>query len=78
MVNIFSPQRSSDDNLTAFLESISDEDIKSFLSENLEDILILGSDTSNNDLKEKLFSLIDNLVINKMAEGGVEDENQEP
>jgi len=77
MANIFSPQKSSDENLTAFLNLISDEDIKSFLSDNLEDILMLGADSSNNELKESIFSLVDNMVIDKMAEGSEEDEDQE-
>jgi hypothetical protein len=70
---IFSPDKKSKDNIIQFINTISDTEIKNFLLENYEKIILLGSDKPDNNLKDEIFREIQKIVDLKLM--GEKDEN---
>jgi len=68
MTEVMQADKSSRENIAMFLETIDDEDLKVLLKGQIDNILAVGANTSDQSSRQEFFDAVQELINQKMGE----------
>jgi len=68
MTDVMQADKSSRDNIAIFLNTIDDEDLRALLQSQIDNILAVGANPSDQSRRQEFFNAVQELINQKMGE----------